>query len=104
MWLERWPLVLVTVRPNLVVGLSRVVARFTGRLGLDLHFSEAWCVTLLPSESLLENILLFEIELAEIGTFIDHFQSAFASCDRADWVMVQQSIVQDFIDCRLNRV
>ena len=48
--------------------------------------------------------LLFKIELAEIGTFIDHFQSAFASCDRADWVTVQQSIVLDFIDCRLKRV
>ena len=84
MWLERWPLVLVTVRlrPNLVFELSRVVARFT-MTGARLALLGGLVCDTATFGITAREYLLFEIELAEIGTsqFINHFQSAFASCD-----------------------
>ena len=91
-----------TVRPDLVFGLSRVVASFT-TTGARLELLRVLVCDTATFRITAREYLLFETELAEIGTFIDHFQSAFTSCGRADWVTVQQSIVLDFIECRVSK-
>ena len=67
-WLESWPLV---VRPDLVFVLSHEVAHFT-TTGVRLALLKGLvCDTATFRITAGEN-LLFEIELAKIGTFINH--------------------------------